>query len=330
MKIVSKLLLAVALAAASASALSAELTLYTSRKQPMIQPVLDAYTKTTGTTFKIVADGEAPLIERMKREPGAADIFWTQDGASLDRAANLGLLEPFKSKALEQNIPADLRDKNGFWYGMSVRTRIVVYNDDTVNPAELSTYEDLANPKWKGKLCMRTSTKVYNQALVGWLIRNDGLQKAEQVVKGWVANLAAPVFNDDTLLVKAVDEGQCQIALVNAHYYFAYAKTKPDTEVRVFYPNQKSTGAHVNLTGLAVANGSSNVGEAQKFIEWLSTPAAQSLYSHNVFEFPANPKAKADDIIARYGKFKRDSFLIGGSDYYQVQATKLSDRVGYK
>mgnify|MGYP001235041319 CR=1 FL=1 len=272
-------LLTLSLAFLSISPLSArELTVYSSRAEQLLQPAIAKYKEQTGVDIKLVSDKEGPLMERMRAEGknSPADILITVDGGNLWQASQMGLLQPIESTILEENIPAHLRDENNEWFGLSVRARTMFYNKDKVNPADLSSYEDLANPKWKGKLCLRTSKKVYNQSLVAMYITDIGPEKTENMVKGWVDNLATQPFADDTALLEAIASGQCDVGIANTYYFGRLLNDKPDLPVALFWADQEGNGTHVNVSGAGVAKYSKNKEEAQKFIEWLSSDDAQN------------------------------------------------------
>ena len=180
------------------------------------------------------------------------------------------------SATLKANIPAHLRDPDGHWFGLSVRARTIVYNPKQVKPAELSTYEDLANPKWKGRLCLRTSKKVYNQSLVAMMIARLGEPQSEKVVRGWVANLATDVFPDDTKKMEAIAAGQCDVGIVSTYYYGRLMKKKPELPLALFWPNQKDRGVHVNVSGAGVTQHAKHRAAAVKLLEWLSSEKAQA------------------------------------------------------
>ena len=207
-----------------------EVVVYSARNEQLIKPMFDAYTKETGVKIKFITDKEGPLMQRLKveGENTPADLLLTVDAGNLWQAAQEGLLSPVKSKILSSNIPSYLRDPGNQWFGLSVRARTLVYNTQKLKPSELSTYEDLADPKWKGRLCLRTSKKVYNQSLVAMMIAEHGEVKTEQIVRGWVANLATDVFPDDTKLMEAIAAGQCDVGIANTYYYGRLIEKSPN------------------------------------------------------------------------------------------------------
>jgi len=324
--------LAAFMVSVSLPVLADTVTVYSARNEQLIKPLFDAYTKETGTKIQVLTDKEGPLLERLKAEgaKSPADILVTVDAGNLWQASQMGLLRPIKSATLEANIPANLRDPKGEWYGLSVRARTIVYNKKSVNPAKLSTYEALAQPEWKGKLCLRTSKKVYNQSLVATMIDTLGEKKTEAVVQGWIANLATEVFPDDTSLIKAVAAGQCEVGIVNTYYLARLLDKDPNMPVGLFWADQKERGVHVNVSGAGVAKYAPNAAGGQKLIEWLSGQTAQSIYTNQDFEYPANPKVKPDSIIRQWGPFKMDLINVSKAGELQAAATKLMDRAGYR
>lgn len=307
-------------------------TVYSARNEQLIKPLFDAFTKETGTQVQVLTDKEGPLLERLKAEGSKtpADLLITVDAGNLWHASRMGLLRPIKSQVLNANIPPNLRDPRGEWYGLSVRARTIIYNKKFVNPNKLSTYEALADPEWKGKLCLRTSKKVYNQSLVATMIASMGESKTEQVVRGWVANLATDVFADDNGVIKAVAAGQCEVGIVNTYYLARALDKEPNLPVGLFWANQRERGVHVNVSGAGVTKYAPNPQGGQKLLEWLAGDVAQSIYTNDDFEYPANPRVKADSIIRQWGAFKMDLINVSKAGELQAEATRLMDRAGYR
>lgn len=328
----NKLMLSAALAAACVPVLAETVTVYSARNEQLIKPLFDAFSKETGIDVRFVTDKEGALLARLKAEGSntPADLLVTVDAGNLWQASQQGALKPVKSALLETNIPAHLRDPQGEWYGLSVRARTIFYSKAKVKPETLSSYEDLADPKWKGKLCLRTSKKVYNQSLVAMLIAQHGEAKAEQIVRGWVANLATDVFADDTALLKAIAAGQCEVGIANTYYYGRIQDKEPGFPVGIFWANQKTDGVHVNISGAGVTRYAKNEKGAIRLLEWLSSAKAQNLYTDKDLEFPANPKIKPDSLIAGWGVFKPNLVNVAKAGELQAQATRLMDRAGYK
>ncbi len=309
-----------------------ELVVYTARNEQLIKPLFDAYTKETGVKITFVTDKEGALMQRLKSEGRntPADMLITVDAGNLWQAAQEGLLKPVKSEVVEKNIPAHLRDPNNQWFGLSVRARTLFYNTQKLKPADLKGYEDLADPKWKGRLCLRTSKKVYNQSLVAMMIAEHGAVKAEQIVRGWVDNLATQPFPDDTKMMEAVAAGQCDVGIANTYYYGRLMEKSPKLPLGIFWANQEGSGVHVNISGAGVTKFAKHEKEAVKLLEWLSSGKAQNLFADVNLEFPANPQIKPDATVAAWGTFKGNSINVVKAGELQVEAVKLMDRAGYK
>lgn len=309
-----------------------EIVVYSARNEQLIKPLFDAYTAKTGTRIKFITDKEGPLLARLQAE-GAntpADMLITVDAGNLWYAAEEGVLGAVESRTLQQNIPAHLRDPGNRWFGLSVRARTVVYNPQRVRAGELSTYEALAGLAWKGRLCLRTSKKVYNQSLVATLIARHGEAKAEAIVRGWVANLAAPPFADDTQAMQAVAAGQCDVTIVNTYYYGQFKQKQPNTPLALHWPNQNDVGVHVNVSGAGVTTHAKHRASAIKFLEWLSSKNAQNLFADGNLEYPANPAIQPHPAVAAWGAFKQDAINVAEAGRLQAAAVKLMDRAGYK
>jgi iron(III) transport system substrate-binding protein len=309
-----------------------ELVVYSARIEHLIKPVFDLYTLETGVKVKYLTDQEPVLLQRLKAE-GAntpADLLLTVDAGNLWHAANQGVLHPVDSAVLTHNIPAHLRDPENQWFGLSIRARTIVYNPLRVQPGELSSYEDLADPKWKGRLALRSSKKVYNQSLVAMLIKAHGQDKAAQIVKGWVENLAALPFSDDTKTMEAIIAGAADVGIVNTYYLGRMVEKDPSTPLSVFWPNQSSGGVHVNVSGAGVVAASKNKQAAIAFLEWLSTEKAQQIFADVNMEYPVNPAVPVHPTVAAWGTFKQSRMNLSNAGQYQVTAIQLMDRMGYK
>ena len=316
----------------AAPAFANELVVYSSRADNLLKPVVAEYEKKTGTKVQLVGGQAGPLMEKIRAEGSntPADVFITVDGGNLWQATQMGLLRPINSPTLKANIPASLRDPKNQWYGLSVRARTIFYNTNKVKPAELSSYAALADAKWKGRLCLRTSNNVYNQSLVGTMIANLGVAKTEQIVKGWVANLAAPPFANDTAMLEAIGAGRCDVGIANTYYYGRLMDKQPNLPIGIFFADQQGKGTHVNVSGAGVTKFSKRPAEAQKFIEWLSGSEAQNLFADLNHEYPANPKVKPDPKVAKWGSFKQDVINVSVAGSNQKRAVMLMRKAGYK
>jgi iron(III) transport system substrate-binding protein len=309
-----------------------EIVVYSSRNEQLIKPLFDAYTKETNVPVRFITDKEGPLIERLKAE-GAntpADLLITVDAGNLWYAAHEGLLRPINSPALNANIPEALRDPESRWFALTVRARTIVYNTSRVKPADLSTYEDLGTAKWKKRLCLRTSKKVYNQSMVAMMIANLGEPKTEAIVRSWVGNLATDVFADDTAMIEAIAAGQCDVGIANTYYFGRYKHKHPKAPVALFWPNQNDRGVHVNVSGGGLTRHAKHPEAATKLLEWLSSPPAQKIFTDIDFEYPANPSVSPSPAVAAWGTFKQDTINVAKAGELQRAAVMLMDRASYR
>ncbi len=309
-----------------------KLVVYSARNEQLIRPLFDAYRKQTGARIQFITDKAGPLLQRLKAEGAStpADLLITVDAGNLWRASREGVLQPVNSRVLKRNIPSHLRDPDNQWFGLSVRARTIVYSTRRVQPKALSTYEDLATAKWKDRLCLRTSKKVYNQSMVAMMIARLGEKATEKIVRGWVDNLATDVFSSDRAVMKAINAGQCDVGIVNTYYYGRLKKKKPALAAALFWPNQKGRGVHVNVSGAGVTRHAKNPKAAIKFLEWLSTRPAQELFANGNMEYPANPKVKSHPLVAAWGSFKQDRLNVSRAGELQSRAVMIMDRAGYR
>lgn len=311
-------------------------TVYSARIEALLKPTLDEYTKQTGVKINLLTDSGGSLTERLAAEGASspADVLITVDVGNLWNVAERGLLQKVDSPLLNANVPANFRDPGNRWWGLSERSRTIFFSADRVKPEQLSTYEDLADPKWKGKLCLRTSKQAYTQSLVAMLIAKHGVEKSEAIVKGWVNNLAGDVFTNDTSLLKAIAAGQCDVGIANTYYFGRILAKEPDfnKQVKLFWANQGKNegGAHVNLSGAGVTKHAKNPEGARKLLEWLSSANVQTAYTHGTYESPINPKADVDPIVKAWGKFTPSPLNAPDIGSKQAEAIKLLDRVGYR
>lgn len=332
------LLAAAATVAMVAPAAAAEVVnIYNSRHYGTDQQLWDAFTKETGIEVNVVDGTHEQLIQRMQSE-GAnspADVFITVDAGRLAQAGGLGLLQPIQSTLLEERIPAHLRDPDGLWYGMAMRARVLVHAKDRVDPAALSTYEALAEPQFKGKVLVRSSTNVYNLSLVGSILAADGPEATAKWCEGLVANMARPPEGGDTDQLKAVAASVGDIAITNTYYLARLkASTKPEDQaigeqLAVFFPNQGDRGTHVNVSGASVLKSAPNKDNAVKLIEWLAAPAAQRYFADISLEYPANPEVKPHPVLASWGEFKQDPLNPTLYAENSAEAAMITDRCGW-
>jgi len=307
-------------------------TVYSSRKEHLIKPLFEAFTKDTGVKVEYLTGKGGALIERLKLE-GAntpADMFMTVDAGNLWYVGSQDLFQPVQTETLKSNIPSHLRDPDGLWTGLSVRARTIVYSTDRVNSADLSTYADLSASKWKGKLCLRTSKKIYTKSLAASVIYNHGEDKAGDIISGWVNNLAATPNAKDSHVMNAILAGQCDVGLVNTYYFGRLVAKKPNAPLKLFWANQDTTGVHVNVSGAGVTKHASNAKGATQLLEWLSSSKAQAIYGSLNKEYPANQNIASDDVVSAWGSFKQDDMNLSQAGILQAKAVKLMQMKGYK
>ncbi len=334
-------LIAASLAALSTlplQALATEVNIYSARGEELIKPLLDRFTAETGVRVNLVTGKADALLQRLQSEGvnSPADLLITTDAGRLYRAKEAGVTQAVTSERLNAAIPAAYRDPDGHWFGLSLRARPILYVRDKVQPAELSSYEDLADPKWKGRICIRSSDNVYNQSLVASLIANQGAEATEAWAKGLVGNLARPPKGGDRDQILAAAAGQCDLAIANS-YYFAGMLTSAETEQReaanklgLFWPNQEGRGTHVNISGAAMTISARNKDEAVRLLEYLASDAAQTWYAETNGEYPVRPEVPVSATLAAWGEFKPDSLNLERLGELNSEAVRLMDRAGWK
>lgn len=327
-----------ALVLAAAGAQAAEVNVYSARKEELIKPLLDRFTAQTGITVNLVTGKADALLTRLQSEGqnSPADLLLTVDAGNLHRAREAGVVQAVKSAALERDIPPAYRDPDGYWFGLSLRARTVVYAKDRVKPGEIATYEDLAAPKWKGRICVRSSDNIYNQSHVAGMIAALGEAKTEAWARGLVANFARPPKGGDRDQVKAVAAGECDVALVNT-YYLGGMITGGDADeksaagkVAIAWPNQKDRGVHVNVSGAAVTRAAKNREAAVRLIEFLASDASQAWYADANMEFPVRDGIPVNATLKAWGNFKAESINLAALGTYNAAAVRLMDRAGWK
>ena len=306
------------------------LVVYSSRNEHLISPVFKMFTDQTGIEIEYATDKAGVLIERIKME-GAntpADVLITVDAGTLGLAASQGLFQPINSPVINNRVPAHLRDDNDFWTALSLRARTIVYSTERVKPEELSTYSALGGGQWQGKLCLRTSKKVYNQSLVAMLIAEKGEAQAQTIVMSWMDNLAIAPTSNDTKVMQAILAGQCDVGIVNT-YYFGRLQTKTrDLALALFWPNE--SGVHVNVAGAGILKHSRNAIKAKILMEWLVSEPAQELFAGVNQEYPVSTDVKVDPQVASWGQFRQSQQRLSQAYILQPNAVRLMDRAGYK
>jgi len=337
-----KKLIVIFAALASAPGLAQDskvLNLYSSRHYQTDEALYSNFTKQTGIRINRIEAGEDALIERIRNEGerSPADVLITVDAGRLWRVEQLGLFQPVKSALLDARIPASYREPGGLWYGFSLRARVIAYNKAKVKAAELPTYESLADPKWKGRICMRSSTNMYNLSLLGAMIDHLGDAKAEQWAQAVKTNLAREPKGGDTDQLKSVAAGECDVTISNQYYYARLLRSaKPEErqigeKLGVVFPNQASWGTHVNISGAGVMKNAPNREAAVKFLEYLASDEAQRYFADGNNEWPAVASVKVDNpVLVSFGAFKQDALNVSVLGRNQPGSQKIYDRVAWK
>ncbi len=315
------------------------LNLYSARHYQTDEALYANFTKATGIKINRIEGGEDALMERIRNEgPNSpADVLITVDVGRLWRAEEMGLFAPVNSKLLEARIPANYRDPKGNWFGFSMRARVIVYHKDKIKPSELSSYEDLADPKFKGRICTRSASHVYNLSLMGSIIGALGEEKAEAWAKGVAANLARAPKGGDTDQLRSVAAGECDLALSNTYYYVRIMRSdKPEDKaliekVGVIWPNRNGRGTHVNISGGGMLKYAPHKEAATKFLEYLASNEAQVYFADGNNEYPVVPDvATRNPALKSLGSFKADPINIAVIGRNQPLAQKIFDRVGFR
>jgi iron(III) transport system substrate-binding protein len=315
------------------------LNLYSSRHYQTDEALYNNFTKTTGLKINRIEAAEDPLIERIRNEGAAspADVLVTVDAGRLWRAEQMGMFQPIQSKILESRLPANMHAANNQWFGFSTRARVIVYNKSLVNAADVQNYEDLANPKLKGKVCTRSGSHVYNLSLMSALIEHWGEEKAEAWARAVVANFARSPKGGDTDQITAVAAGECGVALANTYYYVRLAASdKPQDRklmesVALVWPNQKSFGTHLNVSGAGVLKNAPHKDAAIRYLEYLASDTAQSYFASGNNEWPAVAAAPLNNRgLEALGKFKADTLNVSALGKNQSLAQKIFDRAGFR
>ena len=315
-----------------------EVNIYSSRHYNTDDRLYDGFTAKTGIKVNLIEGKDDELIERIKSEGqnSPADILITVDAGRLWRGEEAGIFAPVESKVLIDKIPANLRSPQNLWFGFSKRARVIMYNKDRVKPTDLSTYEALADPQWKGKIIMRSSSNIYNQSLVAGMMEVKGERATEAWCKGLVANLVRPPEGTDTSSIEAVAGGIADLTLANTYYLPRFAEDKDPAKqeifqkIGVFFPNQNDRGTHVNISGAGATKSSPNRENAIAFLEYLASPEAQEFFALGNNEYPVVAGTPLNDFVAGFGKFKEDTVNVAAYGANNAEAVKIMDRSGWK
>ncbi|MEJ2115830.1 MAG: Fe(3+) ABC transporter substrate-binding protein [Gammaproteobacteria bacterium] len=323
----------------SASVISAaEVNIYSARKEDLIKPILEKFEQVSGIEVNLVTGKADALLQRLISEGkhSPADILITTDAGRLYRAKTAKVLQKIKSEVLSTSIPEQYRDPEGYWFGLTLRARPIVYAVDRINPDQLSSYESLANPEWKNKVCIRSSDNIYNQSLVASILAHLEEEKTLAWAKSFVQNFARPPQGGDRDQVKAVAAGQCDLAIVNNYYLGKMLTSKDESEVsaaqkvKIFWPNQENRGTHVNISGAAITASAKNKDAALRLLEFLVSDTAQQWYAEKNLEYPIKPGIKASEILQSWGEFKADSLSLNQLGERNAEAVMIMDRAKWK
>lgn len=334
---------AVAGTAGAAAGAPESVNVYSGRQEVLIRPLLDDFTAATGIAVNVVSAKADALLERLRREGvnSPADVLLTVDAGRLIRAKEAGVLQAVESAVLTEAIPPQYRDPEGYWYGLSVRARPIIYARDRVDPDTLSTYEDLVDPKWRGAICVRSSTNIYNQSMLAAMIAHLGVDRTEAFARGLVENFARPPQGGDRDQIRAVAAGECDLALANTYYLARLATSAKESDraaaakVAIFWPNQEGPGpagrgTHVNITGAAVTASARNRDNAIRLIEFLAGDRAQRIYAETVQEYPVKPGIAVSAVVAAWGPFKADALPLAALAENNAEAVRIADRAGWR
>lgn len=314
-----------------------EINLYSARKEALIKPLLDKFTEKTGIEVNLVTGKADALLKRLQSEgdKSPADMLLTTDAGRLHRAKQAGVLQVVESATLLKAIPTHYRDPAGEWYGLSLRARVIMYAKDRVKPEALSTYEALQNKQWQKRICIRSSSNIYNQSLVASLIAANGEEKTEAWAKALVGNFAKPPTGGDRDQIKAVAAGLCDVAIANTYYLGGMLhaddmQKAAATQIAVFWPNQKERGTHVNVSGAGVTKAAKNRDNAVKLLEFLVSDEAQQWYAKTNYEFPVKTGVAISDTLKAWGEFKADTLNLSKLGELNPAAVRLMDRAGWR
>jgi iron(III) transport system substrate-binding protein len=319
---------------------SNEINLYSQRHYKVDEMQYAAFEKQTGIKVNVVKANADELIERLKNEGenSPADLFITVDAGKLHKASDLNLLQKISSPVINQNVDSALKDVNGYWIPITYRARIIVYSKDRVNADELSTYANLTSEEWKNKILVRSSSNAYNQALLSSIIANKGVDAASKWATDLVKNFARDPKGSDRDQVKAIAAGQGDLAIVNSYYIGLLLSSEKEEELKagnsvgVFFPNQgvNESGSHINVSGIGLTKNAPNKDNAIKLMEFLTSESAQNTYVNTSYEYPANPIVEPNEIVKKWGSFKKDNLDLNQLGVYRGKAIEIFDKSAWK
>lgn len=319
---------------------SNEINLYSQRHYKVDEQQYKVFEKETGIKVNVVKANADELIERLKNEGenSPADLFITVDAGKLQKAKDLDLLQKISSPIINQNVDVDLKDVNGYWIPITYRARIIVYSKDRVDVSELSTYDNLTDEKWRNKVLVRSSSNAYNQALLSSIIANTGEESASKWASKLVKNFARDPKGNDRDQVKAITAGQGDLAIVNSYYIGLLLSSENEEEIKagnsvgVFFPNQgeDESGSHINVSGIGLAKNAPNKENAIKLMEFLTSESAQKTYTNTSYEYPANPNVEPNEIVKKWGSFKKDNLDLNKLGVFRNKAIEIFDKSDWK
>ncbi len=315
-----------------------EVNLYSARQENLIKPLLDDFTRDTGIQVNLLTGKADELLQRLRLEGrnSPADVLITVDAGNLHQAKEAGVLAAIESQVLNENIPESFRDPEGQWYGLSMRARPILYNKAEVDPSELSTYEALTEAQWKGRICIRSSSNIYNQSMVASIIASEGAEAAQDWANGIVSNMARPPQGGDRDQIRAAAAGVCDIAIANTYYLGAMlagddtAQREAAEQMGVFFPNQEDRGTHVNISGAGVTAHAPNRDNGIRLVEYLTGEDAQRWYAEVNQEYPVRPDVPASEILSGFGDFKADDLNLSLLGVHNAEAVRIMDRAGWR
>lgn len=322
----------------ASGALAQEINLYSARHYDSDEALYQAFTDETGIEVNVIEGDSNQLIERISREGVAspADVMMTVDAGNLWRADQEGIFQPVNSDVLADRLPDAMRHPDGHWFGFSQRVRVIYYNRDTVDPSDISTYEELADDRWNDSICIRSSSNIYNQSLLASIIEHHGVDAAEDWAQGVVDNMARDPQGGDTDQIRGVAAGECDLAVGNHYYYVRLLKSDniEDREqarrVGIIFPNQDGRGAHVNIGGAGVVANAPNRENAVRFLEFLASDTAQEQFAQGNNEFPVVSSVKREPVLESFGNFERDDVNVNALGENNPEAVRVFDRVGWR
>ena len=309
------------------------LSVYSSRKESLIKPLLDQFSLEKKVKIQLITGNDEALIERIKQTGAQVDVILLSDAGNLFYAKTQGVLQPFSSDVVENRVPPYWRDSldgQHHWTGLSLRARTIIYNKTKVDPQSLSTYEQLGDIKWRKRLCLRTSKKIYNKSLVSSMIIHHGVNETRNILSRWVSNLATKPFAKDSQVIKAIAAGQCDVGIINTYYLGRVLEKTPNTPVGLFWANQANNGTHVNLSGAGIGKTAQNKALAIDFINWLISDRAQAIYANTNKEYPIIDGVALDPIVKSWGQFKADKLPLNTIGNLQAKAVELMRETGYQ